>query len=203
MNNDRLRRSLSKPRPCFAKTTSIRGGADQAIAVARTCPDVHLTPVRGEGQLARVARSCKVAEQRMPRSFRANRLGFAHRSRHERSVCLDRSPIARSARRRALAGLLDASCTWLTCNRKCLRAGGRYGRRPHGRQGGRPCVHPRTSPRHLRTRSDDAGGASCIRPSRRGALGTRDGALSSRSASGLRVRIDLAGGAGKLPRKDR
>jgi hypothetical protein len=31
MNNDRLRRSLSKPRPCFAKTTFIRGGAVQAM----------------------------------------------------------------------------------------------------------------------------------------------------------------------------
>jgi hypothetical protein len=50
MNNDRLKRSLSKPRPCFAKTTSIRGGAVQAIAVARTCPDVQPTPVKCEGQ---------------------------------------------------------------------------------------------------------------------------------------------------------
>jgi hypothetical protein len=34
MNNDRLRRSLSKPRPCFAKTTSFRGGTEQAMSSA-------------------------------------------------------------------------------------------------------------------------------------------------------------------------
>jgi hypothetical protein len=51
-------------------------------------------------------------------------LGSSHRTCDERKVSADRRPIARSARHRALEGLLDASCTWLTCNRRLPKGKG-------------------------------------------------------------------------------